>query len=196
MSEILIVENKDPFAFNLKRCIEELGYEAYVQSIEDIDFDAVPKPRAIILSSGSRLPETVKRFEELILHFCLSTPILGIGLGYQCIATVFGGVLIDAPLPMYGKISRIYHEEIGMFRDLPNPMQVMCYHSLVLRMDDIPSCFTIVSFGYSRNGVTGIAHKTLPVVGLQFHPEAYLTEKGHDLIRHFLIGRYQEERTT
>ncbi len=184
---ILMIDNYDSFVFNLVRYFQELGQEVMVSRNDTIALKDVAnlKPSHIVISPGPCSPLEAGISNELIRHFGPSIPILGVCLGHQCIGHVTGGVVKRALNPVHGKVRPITHNGEGLFLRLPNPLSVTRYHSLIIEEETLPSCLTVTA--RSEEGeIMAIAHKEWPVFGVQFHPEAVLTEKGHQLLHNFL----------
>ena len=192
---ILLIDNYDSFVHNIARYVGELGRERRVVRNDAIDVDdiAAETPEAIILSPGPGTPDDAGVSLDVVRRLGERVPILGICLGHQCIGQVYGGTVRRAQRPVHGKISRISHDDHGVFAGLPNPLRVGRYHSLVV---DIESATGLEATAYTDEGeVMALAHRWFPVVGVQFHPESVLTEHGHDLLKNFL-RRADEWRNT
>lgn len=185
--KLLMLDNYDSFTYNLVQYFGELGQDVIVlrndqTTVEDI---AQLQPDRICISPGPRSPAQAGISVELIRAFAGKTPILGVCLGHQAIAAAFGGNIIRAGKQMHGKTSPISHAGTDVFAGLPSPYSVTRYHSLVIERDSIPDCLEITA--ESDDGeIMGVRHKTLPVYGVQFHPESILSEHGHALLRNFL----------
>jgi len=183
---ILLIDNYDSFVHNIARYVGELGRERRVVRNDAIDVDdiAAELPEAIILSPGPGTPDDAGVSLDVVRRLGERVPILGVCLGHQCIGQVYGGTVRRAQRPVHGKISRISHDDHGVFAGLPNPLRVGRYHSLVV---DIEAATGLEATAYTDEGeVMGLAHRWNPVVGVQFHPESVLTEHGHDLLKNFL----------
>ncbi len=192
---ILLIDNYDSFVHNIARYVGELGRERRVVRNDAIDVDdiAAETPEAIILSPGPGTPDDAGVSLDVVRRLGERVPILGVCLGHQCIGQVYGGTVRRAQRPVHGKISRISHDDHGVFAGLPNPLRVGRYHSLVV---DIEAATGLEATAYTDEGeVMGLAHRWNPVVGVQFHPESVLTEHGHDLLKNFL-RRADEWRNT
>jgi anthranilate synthase/aminodeoxychorismate synthase-like glutamine amidotransferase len=187
---ILLIDNYDSFVFNLARYVGELGFEREVVRNDAVTPDdvAARSPSHVILSPGPRTPEHAGVSNAIVERFAGRIPILGVCLGHLCIGQVYGGKVVRARRPMHGKTSDVIHDGRGVFTGLPDPLRVARYHSLVLDPDAIPPELE-VSARSPEGEVMALRHRTLPVVGLQFHPEAILAEHGHDLLRAFLRSR-------
>ncbi|MCX7356304.1 MAG: aminodeoxychorismate/anthranilate synthase component II [Alphaproteobacteria bacterium] len=183
----LLIDNYDSFTYNLFHFLGELGAEIEVRRNDKVTAEeaVTMKPQGIILSpgpcdpdrAGVCLPLTALAAEKNI-------PLLGVCLGHQTIGQVFSGKVVRAPEPMHGKLSAIHHEGASVFRGLPNPIQATRYHSLTV--EAIPEDVLAVTARTQDGVVMGLAHKTKPIHGVQFHPESIASEHGHDLLRNFL----------
>lgn len=183
---ILLIDNYDSFVHNIARYVGELGRQRRVVRNDAIDVDdiAAEMPEAIILSPGPGTPDDAGVSLDVVRRLGERVPILGVCLGHQCIGQVYGGTVRRAQRPVHGKISRISHDDHGVFAGLPNPLRVGRYHSLVV---DIEAATGLEATAYTDEGeVMALAHRWYPVVGVQFHPESVLTERGHDLLKNFL----------
>jgi anthranilate synthase/aminodeoxychorismate synthase-like glutamine amidotransferase len=189
---ILMIDNYDSFTYNLVQYFGELGAEVEVHRNDQITVDAVAarNPRHIILSPGPCTPNEAGICLELIDKLQGRFPILGVCLGHQAIGQAFGGVVKRAHSVMHGKTSAIHHNDSGVFHGLPTPYQATRYHSLVVEKDTLPDCFEITAWTQQADGapdeIMGLRHQSLPIEGVQFHPESILTEHGHQLLKNFL----------
>ncbi len=184
---LLLIDNYDSFVYNLARYVSELGWEREVVRNDAITLAEIKtlSPSHIIISPGPCTPTEAGISNAVIRRFGKDIPILGVCLGHQCIGEVYGGRVVRAGRPMHGKTSQIEHDGRGVFRDLPAPLRVTRYHSLVVERETFPADLAITAT--SPDGeIMALRHKTHPVVGVQFHPEAVLTENGHQLLRNFL----------
>jgi anthranilate synthase component 2 len=184
---LLMIDNYDSFTYNLVQYLGELGEEVVVRRNDEIGLDeiAAMQPERIVVSPGPCTPSEAGISVPLIERFAGDIPLLGVCLGHQSIGQAFGGHIVHARELMHGKTSAIRHEGHGVFRDLPNPLQATRYHSLVIERSSLPDCLEVTA--WTEDGdIMGVRHKTLPVEGVQFHPESILTERGHDLLRNFL----------
>ncbi|MFD1382045.1 anthranilate synthase component II [Rhodanobacter aciditrophus] len=188
---VLMIDNYDSFTYNLVQYISELGYPVVVKrndalTIEDIERMA---PSHIVISPGPCTPNEAGVSLAAIKNFAGRIPVLGICLGHQSIAQVFGGDVIRAKTVMHGKTSKVYHTNVGVFRNLPTPYTATRYHSLVVKQDTLPDCFEVTAWTQTSDGqideIMGLRHKTMKVEGVQFHPESILTEHGHALLDNF-----------
>lgn len=184
---LLMIDNYDSFTYNLVQYFGELGEEVMVFRNDEITSDEVARlqPERIVISPGPCTPNEAGISVSLIDHYNDKVPILGVCLGHQSIGQAFGGKIIHARQLMHGKTSPIFHKGTGVFRDLPNPFTATRYHSLVIERESLPECLEITA--WTEDGeIMGVRHKSLPVEGLQFHPESILTEYGHRLLENFL----------
>lgn len=188
---VLMIDNYDSFTYNLVQYIRELGYDVDVRRNDTLtvaDIEALA-PSHIVISPGPCTPNEAGISLTAIEAFAGQIPILGICLGHQSIAQVFGGDVIRAKTVMHGKNSLVYHTNEGVFRSLPSPYSVTRYHSLVVRQDTLPDCLEVTAWTQNEQGeldeIMGLRHKTLNIEGVQFHPESILTEHGHALLDNF-----------
>jgi len=191
---ILVIDNYDSFVHNLARYVRELGWATEVVRNDAIDLDWIAdrRPSHIVISPGPCTPNEAGISIALIERFGPSVPILGVCLGHQCIGQAFGGKVVRAQRPMHGKTSLIRHDGGGIFDGLPNPLRATRYHSLVVAKDQLPADLAI-SAESEEGEIMALRHRRFPIVGLQFHPEAVLTERGYDLLRNFL-GQADSDR--
>lgn len=208
--KILIIDNYDSFTYNLYQFIGEI-LEAAIRSNAIDQYDVVVKrndeitlndiedlqPERIIISPGPGSPDDPAYFGvclDVLKKSSQTTPILGVCLGMQGIAYAFGGDVIRAPLPMHGKLSPVKHIGKGVFSSLPNDVDVMRYHSLIVSPDTLPDCLEVTAYVGEKGDsetlyeIMGIRHKTLPIEGIQFHPESYATEAGKECLQNFILG--------
>ena len=183
---ILLLDNYDSFTFNLAQYLGELGAPPLVRRNDEITLDEVRelRPQRIVISPGPGRPEDAGISVALIRELGQTTPVLGVCLGHQGIALAFGGSVVRAPVPMHGKVSSVEHDGEGIFKGVATPLAAGRYHSLVIAdppPDDLEVC------GRAEDGtIMAVRHRTLPVHGVQFHPESVLTGAGHQLLRNFL----------
>ena len=190
MDMLLMIDNYDSFTYNLVQYLGELGEDVRVFRNDEITVDEVAqlKPARIVLSPGPCTPNEAGITLALIERLAGQVPILGVCLGHQAIGQAFGGRIVRAMQVMHGKTSRIEHEGRGVFRDLPAGFVATRYHSLVIERASLPDCLEVTA--RSEDGeIMGVRHRTLAVEGVQFHPEAILTEHGHQLLKNFLQER-------
>ncbi len=184
---LLMIDNYDSFTYNLVQYLGELGQDVRVYRNDEIDLAKIAqlKPRHIVISPGPCTPNEAGISVPLIHEFSGKIPILGVCLGHQSIGQAFGGHIVHAKQLMHGKTSLIHHNNMGVFKDLPNPFTATRYHSLVIERETLPDCLEITA--WTDDGeIMGVRHKTLPIEGVQFHPESILTEYGHELLDNFL----------
>jgi anthranilate synthase component 2 len=187
---ILVLDNYDSFTYNLVQYLGELGAEVKVFRNDEVAVDAVEamRPEKIVISPGPCTPDEAGITLALIARLAASVPILGVCLGHQAIGQAFGGKVVRARTVMHGKTSRIRHDGCGVFAGLPQDFTATRYHSLVIERASIPQALAVTA--ESEDGeVMGVRHRALAVEGVQFHPEALLTEHGHEMLRNFLEGR-------
>ncbi|HEY1772549.1 MAG TPA: aminodeoxychorismate/anthranilate synthase component II [Gammaproteobacteria bacterium] len=189
---ILMLDNYDSFTYNLVQYLGELGVDVDVRrndALKVADVAAL-KPAGMVISPGPGTPNDAGISVELVRELGGKFPILGVCLGHQAIGQAFGGKIVHAGRVMHGKVSRIRHTGKGVFRGLPDGFEATRYHSLVIAKDSVPDCLEVTAWTEDDRGVMeeimGVRHKTLPIEGVQFHPESILTQHGHDLLRNFL----------
>ena len=189
---LLMIDNYDSFTYNLVQYFGELGVEVVVHRNDQISVEEVERlaPRHIVLSPGPCTPNEAGICLELIDRLKGRFPILGVCLGHQAIGQAFGGRVIRARQVMHGKTSPVFHQGGGVFRDLPSPYTATRYHSLIVDREGLPDCFEVTAWTQHDDGsvdeIMGLRHRTLPIEGVQFHPESILTEHGHQLLQNFL----------
>jgi anthranilate synthase/aminodeoxychorismate synthase-like glutamine amidotransferase len=183
---ILLVDHYDSFTWNLVQAFESLGESVEVVRHDRIDPETAARkaPRSIVLSPGPRTPREASGTAALIRRFAGEVPILGVCLGHQCIANAFGARVVRGR-PVHGKTSAVRHDGRGVFGGLENPMTAMRYHSLVVDETTLPP--ELEPTARTEDGeLMGLRHRTLPLEGVQFHPESYRTPAGLDLLKNFL----------
>jgi len=184
---ILLIDNYDSFTYNIVQYIGELGYTPVVYRNDQItvaDIEALA-PAAIVISPGPCTPDQSGVSNEVIRHFAGRVPILGVCLGHQCIAQVFGGKVVRASELMHGKTSQIYHFGGSLYQGIPSPFTATRYHSLVVERKSLSANLEVTS--QTADGtIMGLRHRELDVEGVQFHPESILTENGKQLLANFL----------
>ncbi len=212
---VLIIDNYDSFTFNLYQYIGEIlmvraksagsSNDIIVKRNDEIDIAGIKslKPDRIIISPGPGTVENEKYFgvcRDAILEMGKTIPVMGVCLGMQGIAHCFGGKIVRAQIPMHGKLSAIRHDNHGVFKSMPQGLEVMRYHSLIVDTKTLPDCFTITSVVSNGNDalkdlaaaalagheIMGIRHKEFPIEGIQFHPESFATEGGNEMLVNFL----------
>jgi anthranilate synthase component 2 len=187
---LLMIDNYDSFTYNLVQYFAELGAEVVVRRNDEITVEqiAAMNPQHIVVSPGPCTPNEAGVSVATIQKFAGSIPLLGVCLGHQSIGQAFGGRIVHAMTLMHGKTSLINHNNNSVFTGLPNPFTATRYHSLVIERATLPECLEITA--WTNDGeIMGVRHKTLPVHGVQFHPESIMTEHGHDMLRNFLEGK-------
>jgi anthranilate synthase/aminodeoxychorismate synthase-like glutamine amidotransferase len=186
---ILVIDNYDSFVYNLVQYLGEIGETLSIVRNDQVDIKGVlcDGPKAIIVSPGPGVPRNAGRSCELIEACAETIPILGVCLGHQSIAEVFGGRVIRARQVVHGKVSDVYHDGSALFEDIGNPFSATRYHSLLVERETLPSCLRVTA--WTEDGsIMGLRHREYPIVGVQFHPESILTECGKCLIHNFLKG--------
>lgn len=185
---IVIIDNYDSFVFNIARYFRNLGEEAEVVRNDVISVtDLVGlKPRAVVISPGPCTPLEAGISTAVVRELSGRVPLLGICLGHQCIGSVFGGHVARARRPMHGRSSTVTHDGRGLFKELPSPLRVGRYHSLVVELDETCAPHLRVTARSDEGEVMALAHRYQPTFGVQFHPESILTEQGHVLLMNFL----------
>ncbi|RTR34100.1 aminodeoxychorismate/anthranilate synthase component II [Robertmurraya yapensis] len=183
---ILVIDNYDSFTYNLVQYIQQIGEEIAIVRNDQVTVEDIERlqPDAILLSPGPGNPRTAGICLDVVKRFHQETPILGVCLGHQIIAEAFGGIVKKAMQPMHGKVSNIEHDQNGVFANIPSPLQVTRYHSLVVDKSSLPFCLEITA--QSNDGeIMGIRHNKFQVEGVQFHPEAILTDYGLRMVQNF-----------
>ncbi|MEY2469612.1 MAG: anthranilate synthase component, partial [Actinomycetota bacterium] len=188
-ANVVVIDNYDSFVYNLVQYLGELGAEPTVFRHDEITVDELAARNAdgILISPGPGNPDEAGISNAVIEQLGATTPILGVCLGHQCIGQVFGGRIVRAPTIMHGKTSWVRHEGDGVLAGLADPFEATRYHSLVIDPDSVPASLKVTAT--TEDGVImGVAHRELPIEGVQFHPESILTTVGHDLLRTWLAG--------
>jgi anthranilate synthase component II len=186
---LLMIDNYDSFTYNLVQYLGELGEDVAVYRNDELTLEEVAalRPERIVISPGPCTPREAGISVPIIERYAGEIPLLGVCLGHQSIGQAFGGNIVHAGHLMHGKTSAISHTGVGVFRDLPAPFHATRYHSLVIERETLPACLEVTA--WSEDGeIMGVRHRTLPVEGVQFHPESILTEHGHALLRNFIEG--------
>ena len=189
---LLMIDNYDSFTYNLVQYFGELGQAVKVIRNDDLSVKEIAalKPERIVISPGPCTPNEAGVSLEVLEKLSGSVPILGVCLGHQSLGQAFGGKVIRAKTIMHGKTSLMHHNSQGVFSDLPSPFEATRYHSLVVEKNSLPDCLEITAWTENEDGsfdeIMGLRHKTLPVQGVQFHPESILTQHGHAMLKNFL----------
>jgi anthranilate synthase/aminodeoxychorismate synthase-like glutamine amidotransferase len=187
-ARVLVIDNYDSFVYNLVQYLGELGAEPVVHRHDALPLDGLRalEPDAVLVSPGPGRPEDAGVSIDAIGAFGeAGTPVLGVCLGHQCIGQRYGGDVVRAERVMHGKTSEVVHRGAGVFAGLPSPLTATRYHSLVVDAASVPDCLEVTA--ETADGVVmGLAHREHPIHGVQFHPEAVLTDAGHELLRNFL----------
>jgi anthranilate synthase/aminodeoxychorismate synthase-like glutamine amidotransferase len=189
---VLMIDNYDSFTYNLVQYLGELGAQVDVYRNDAISVDSIAAlgPECVVLSPGPCTPNEAGITLGLIERLAGRIPLLGVCLGHQAIGQAFGGRIVRAGRVMHGKVSRIRHDGKGVFAGIPQGFVATRYHSLVIEGASLPGCLEVSA--ESEDGeIMGVRHRSLPVEGVQFHPEALLTEHGHEMLANFLKGRLQ-----
>lgn len=184
---ILMIDNYDSFVYNLVQYIGELGEEIIVKRNDEVSLEEIEElnPEIIVLSPGPCSPKEAGICIDVVHHFKGIKPILGICLGHQTIGHAFGGKVIRAAEPVHGKVHSINHTDKGVFEGLNNPLNVTRYHSLIVEKESLPNVLEVTALT-KDNEIMGIRHKEHLIEGVQFHPEAILSEQGHEILRNFI----------
>ncbi len=184
---LLLIDNYDSFTYNLAQYLGELGAAVRVERNDKITVDEIAalSPTRIVISPGPCTPNEAGISLDVIRRFAGSVPILGVCLGHQAIGQAFGGKVVRAARVMHGKTSKIFHDESGLFRGLPDPLEATRYHSLVVERESLPAILKVTAKTW-EDEIMALAHRELPVYGVQFHPESILTVDGKRLLQNFL----------
>jgi anthranilate synthase component 2 len=183
---ILLIDNYDSFTWNLAQYLGELGAPPVVKRNDEITLDEISalRPARIVISPGPGRPESAGISVDVIPRFGPSTPLLGVCLGHQAIGFAFGGEVVRAPQLMHGKVSAVVHDGKGLFKGVSQPFTAGRYHSLIVA-DPLPA--ELEAAAHTEDGtLMALRHRTLPIHGVQFHPESVLTREGHQMLRNFL----------
>jgi para-aminobenzoate synthetase component II len=186
-TKILVVDNYDSFVFNLVQYLQQLGAECTVVRNDTVTAEEASKYDGVLISPGPGTPEKAGISVEMI-KYCAqhSIPLFGVCLGHQAIGVAFGATVSRAPELLHGKTSLVYHQQEGVLADIPSPFTATRYHSLCVEKDSVPNALHIT--GKTDSGlVMSMEHTTLPIQGVQFHPESVLTEHGHQMLANWLV---------
>ena len=184
---LLLLDNYDSFTYNIYQLFSDIGAQVEVVRSDKISIDGIRANgyRGIIISPGPGIPQDAGISEEVIRQLGGEIPILGICLGHQAIGEVFGGCVVRAGEIVHGKASPIRHSGTGLYRDIPNPTEVARYHSLIIARENLPDVLDVTS-QLDDGTIMGVRHKTLPIEGIQFHPESILTPEGRRMMQNYL----------
>ena len=187
---LLMIDNYDSFTYNLVQYLGELGADVLVQRNDAITLEQVEAwaPERIVISPGPCTPAEAGISVPLLRRFAGRIPMLGVCLGHQAIGEAFGGRVVRAARVMHGKLDQVTHDGRGVFTGIPSPVTVTRYHSLAIERATLPDCLEVTATTTDRE-IMGVRHREHAVEGVQFHPEAILTEHGHAMLRNFLDGR-------
>ena len=189
---ILMIDNYDSFTYNIVQYLGELGATVDVRRNDEISLDEIQQlePEKIVISPGPCTPNEAGISMEVVRTFGQSIPILGICLGHQSIGQSYGGEVVRARQVMHGKLSKVHHDGRGVFQNLPNPIEVTRYHSLVVSKNSVPNSLDVAAWTEFEDGtfdeVMALRHRDFEVEGVQFHPESIKTQAGHQLLNNFL----------
>jgi anthranilate synthase/aminodeoxychorismate synthase-like glutamine amidotransferase len=191
---ILLIDNYDSFTFNLVQFLGDLGAACDVRRNDEVTAEEAlaTRPEAIVISPGPCAPDQAGVCLELIARVAAQArpvPVLGVCLGHQAIGQAFGGEVVRAPAPMHGKVSAVSHHGSDVFAGLPTPFEATRYHSLIVRRATLPDCLEATAFTPDETGdgiVMGLRHRSLPLFGVQFHPESIASQHGHAILANFL----------
>ncbi|MBN8714079.1 MAG: aminodeoxychorismate/anthranilate synthase component II [Xanthomonadales bacterium] len=189
---LLMIDNYDSFTYNLAQYFGELGQQVQVVRNDAIDVAGIRAlaPSHIVISPGPGTPDDAAVSLDVLRELPGEVPILGVCLGHQALGQVFGGRVVRAKQIMHGKTSPVHHRGQGVFAGLPDPFEATRYHSLVVEQGSLPACLEVTAWTENQDGsideIMGLRHRSLPVEGVQFHPESVLTAHGYDLLRNFL----------
>ena len=189
---LLMIDNYDSFTYNVVQYLGELGADVKVVRNDELTVAEIEalKPERIVVSPGPCTPNEAGVSVPVLKHFAGKLPILGICLGHQSIGQAFGGDVVRARQVMHGKTSPVYHEGLGVFAGLNNPLTVTRYHSLVISRDTLPDCLELTAWTQHDDGsvdeIMGVRHREYMIEGVQFPPESILSEQGHEMLANFL----------
>ena len=198
---LLMIDNYDSFTYTIVQYFRELGENVMIVRNDECEIAELVAmaPTRLVISPGPRTPDESGISMLALAHFAGKIPIMGVCLGHQCIGQYFGAGIVKARRIMHGKISPVYHDNTSIFTGLDNGFRATRYHSLVIDPNGVPECLRVTAWTRDSNGqmeeIMGIAHQSLAIVGVQFHPESILTEFGHTLLANFLTISHQQETT-
>ena len=187
---ILLIDNYDSFVHNLARYVRELGGEAVVYRNDELTLAEIAAlaPSHIIVSPGPSSPAEAGISTDVVRRFGPTTPILGVCLGHQCIGAAYGAHVVRAGRPVHGRTSAVTHDGSGIFAGLPSPLRVARYHSLVIARPSLPPSLRVLASANDDGEIMAVAHRSHPVIGVQFHPESAASEHGYAILARFLRG--------
>jgi len=189
---LLMIDNYCSFTYNQVHLFGDIGVDVNLIRNDETSIEQLEKlqPEKIVISSGPCTPNEAGISLDAIKHFAGKTPILGICLGHQAIGQAFGGKVVHSHKIMHGKTSKVFHNNTGVFKNLPNPFTAVRYHSLAIEKESLPDCFEITAWSQNEDGsfdeIMGLKHKELAIEGVQFHPESLNTEHGKQLFTNFM----------
>lgn len=189
---LVMIDNYDSFTYNLVQYFGELGAEVKVFRNDQVSIEEIEalKPDHLVISPGPCTPTEAGISVEAIKHFAGKLPILGVCLGHQSIGQAFGGKIVRAREIMHGKSSMVYHSDVGVFKGLENPFEVIRYHSLVIEQATLPDCLEVTAWTQNNVGkmdeIMGVRHREYQIEGVQYHPESILSQHGHQQLSNFL----------
>jgi len=189
---LLMIDNYDSFTYNIVQYFGELNQEVKVVRNDQVSLEDIERwqPKYLVIGPGPCSPSEAGISIPAINHFAGKIPLLGVCLGHQAIGQAFGGNIIRAKTVMHGRLSDMHHRDKGIFSNLPSPFAATRYHSLVIEQETLPECLELTCWTNQADGtieeIMGVKHKTLPVEGVQFHPESILSEHGHQIFKNFL----------
>ncbi|QNT90186.1 aminodeoxychorismate/anthranilate synthase component II [Acinetobacter baumannii] len=187
-----MIDNYDSFTYNIVQYFGELNQEVKVVRNDQVTLEDIERwqPKYLVIGPGPCSPSEAGISIPAINHFAGKIPLLGVCLGHQSIGQAFGGKIVRAKTVMHGRLSDMYHSNKGIFSNLPNPFSATRYHSLVIDQETLPDCLEVTCWTNEADGsmeeIMGVKHKTLPVEGVQFHPESILSQHGHQIFKNFL----------
>lgn len=187
-----MIDNYDSFTYNIVQYFGELNQDVKVVRNDQVSLEDIEQwqPQYLVIGPGPCSPTQAGISLAALKHFAGKIPILGVCLGHQSIGQAFGGEIIRAKTVMHGRLSQMYHKDVGIFSHLPDPFTATRYHSLVIDQNSLPECLEITCWTNNPDGsmeeIMGVRHKTLPIEGVQFHPESILSEHGHAIFKNFL----------
>lgn len=189
---LLMIDNYDSFTYNIVQYFGELQQEVKVVRNDALTLEDIERwqPKYLVIGPGPCSPTEAGVSVPAIQHFAGKIPILGVCLGHQAIGQAFGGRIVRAKTVMHGRLSDMYHKDVGIFSHLPSPFSATRYHSLVIEQDTLPECLEVTCWTQEANGeieeIMGVRHRELAVEGVQFHPESILSQYGHEIFKNFL----------